>query len=749
MTLPGVLEPLARAAFAYRNAWVLPPDTPAQGAALVGGLLGLLAVLPGGARWLALVDDAAAHATSRRRFVTLTGFAAAFLSLGYVMAYLGGAPRIIDATTYFLQGRALSHGFLSWPLPDVSASFRGRFLLVGDGTLGGLFPPGYPLLLALGFLVGAPMVVGPALAFALVACTHGLAREMAAAALEEDIRSARVEAVARCAACFSVVSAALRYHTADTMSHGAAAVGITFALSMVLRARRLGSEARGPLWSLAGLAIGYVLATRPVSAIPIAAIALALASRSHLRRRAVVSVLSSMVPGLLLLLASQHAVTGHLGTSTQYGYYALSDGPPGCFRYGLGRDIGCLVEHGEYVRDTMPEGYDLGTAALVTFRRLRSHTTDVLNLELLAYLPLLALRRGRRVPSVLAVCLAVVGGQVLAYAPFYFEGTYPGGGARFFADVLPVEHALAACVLADLGPRRSFGRRALATLALALGGFAFHGVLGHEQLRARDGGRPMFEIDAVHNAGLRDGLLFVDSDHAFGLAHDPATLPSGPVPGPRPTPAIVVARYRGDDHDRLLFETLGRPPAHRYIFTEAGPTLVPWTPTTSAISSIQYQFEAEADWPPLQQMGGWAVPRWATGSCASGGRGLAVVPAHKDLTAAVWWELPVPKPGTWLVTPSALRLGSGGKATLSVYSGQIGRSLEDALDDGMDRGPPLGTWEWADGEGTPYAAPRCETQEARRLPLVPPRAWVRLAVRSAQAGTPAAALDRIQIHLLP
>ena len=42
---------------------------------------------------------------------------------------------------------------ITWEIPDVSASFRGRFLLFNEATgrVGGIFPPGYPLVLALGF----------------------------------------------------------------------------------------------------------------------------------------------------------------------------------------------------------------------------------------------------------------------------------------------------------------------------------------------------------------------------------------------------------------------------------------------------------------------------------------------------------------------------------------------------------------------------------------------------------------------
>ena len=67
----------------------------------------------------------------------------------------------------------------------------------------------------------------------------------------------------------SVVSAALRYHTADTMSHGATALGITVALDLALRGRAL----------VAGLAIGLVAATRPVSAVAIALVGLVILKR--------------------------------------------------------------------------------------------------------------------------------------------------------------------------------------------------------------------------------------------------------------------------------------------------------------------------------------------------------------------------------------------------------------------------------------------------------------------------------------
>src|SRR5262245_27815192 len=106
-----------------------------------------------------------------RTFVAAAATLAAALSALYVVFYLRGGPRIIDATAYFLEGRALSDGQLTFPLGEPAASTMGRFLVrpEGDPTRAAvIFPPGYPALLAVGFTVGAPMAIGPLLAAAVV-----------------------------------------------------------------------------------------------------------------------------------------------------------------------------------------------------------------------------------------------------------------------------------------------------------------------------------------------------------------------------------------------------------------------------------------------------------------------------------------------------------------------------------------------------------------------------------------------------
>ncbi len=647
--------------------WGRPIDSPALWALILAGVLAAVACVPATTRVaLGFPPLLPRRVDIRRRIVLVFAFAAAFLSLGYVAHYLRAGPRIIDATSYFLEGRVLSHGHLSWPVGSPSGSFRGRFLLLHDGHLSVIFPPGYPLLLALGFFLRAPLVVGPVLGGALVVATYGLARELA-----HDHPVEERQAVATLAAGLSVVCAALRYHTADTMAHGASALGVTSALGFAFYGLRSGRRAP---WLVAGLALGWVACTRPVSSFAIGAVLLYLAAA---RRARVVPLLLGVVPGVAFLILASHAQTGRWLTSPQLAYYADSDGPPGCFRYGFGAGVGCLHEHKDFVLSRLPDGYGLVPALLTTFRRLRVHLLDVANLEPLALLVLVPLWRARasRQGRLARLTLAVVAGQIIAYAPFYFDGDYPGGGARFFADVLPIEHALVAVAVSLSFPSVPFFRRALGVVALALFGFAIHGAFEHDALAKRDGGKPLYDLEDTHS--LTKGILFFDTDHGFNLAFDPFA---------EPKKAIVAARLRGDDHDRLLVERLDHAQAHVYKQDPPRPVLTPWVARPGSSHDL-WRFEAEVEWPPLTQGGGWAEPVWASTSCASEGRVLTLH-AGQDGEAHATLDVPVPRTGKWSVQPRALARGGPGHGRLQLIpKGRAPLPADAAL-----------VWEWKDSE---------------------------------------------------
>ncbi len=595
---------------------------------------------------------------TRPRFLAGASLIAAFLTLGYAAHYLRGGPRIIDATAYVLQAKALAHGHLSWHVPFPSASFRGRFLLFTEPDhLAGIFPPGWPLLLSVGFILGSPMLVGIALSAGLVVATYVLARE-----LSED------EGAARLAAALSVVCAALRYQTADPMSHAASALAVTVAFASALRAARGGARRR--VFVVVGLCIGLVACTRPVSALPIAAcVALVLRKAAW---RDLAALVAAIVPGIAFLLVAQHAATGSFFTSTQQAYYSVSDGPPGCFRYGFGDGIGCVHEHGDFVHARLEHGFGLVAAAGTTLRRLHTHLSDALGAWPVLFLVVPAcVMSVLRLPR-LRMAWLLVGLQVLAYAPFYFDGDYPGAGARFFADVLPIEHAVIAASVASFAPRVPLPTKSGVLLGLVVMCFGVHGAFDALSLATRDGGRPMFEPERLQDAHIEAGLLFMDTDHGFDLAHDP--LVTDPKHG------LVVARLHNDAHDRLLYDRLGHPPTWAYRSLPQGSlpaqgqetevTVAPFTPANADVAGREtWRFEAEADWPPLAQHGAWAEPIWATGlrqNCPSSGQGLAVHPAP---VGSVTIALPVPRRGLWTVRPVLLARAGDGPVELHLRGG--------------------------------------------------------------------------------
>jgi hypothetical protein len=596
------------------------------------------------AQWLALALAACvlfagrtlfSSSSASRWYVALAAALAATLSAAYVVVYLRGGPRIIDATSYYLEGRAFAEGLLSFPVAAPESAVLGRFLVRSqhaDGVHAAvIFPPGYPALLALGFLVKAPLAIGPLLAAAIAVVTFDLAGRVA---ISEGLPRAPV---AKLALLSSVACAALRYHTADTMSHGLAALCFSAALVLVLRAADAATAKHtSRLAAAAGLAAGWLFATRPVSAAALAVTLGFVVARdppARARRvRLALGLVLGCLPGVALFLVHQHAATGAWGVSAQRLYYALADGPPDCFRYGFGTGIGCLGEHGDFVRARLAHGFGFLAAAGTTLRRLKQHLVDPLNVEPLALLVLAGMYAARESVRGKALGLAVVA-QILAYVPFYFDGNYPGGGARFYADVLPIEHVLVAVAVARMAPSPGAVEPwAARTLALALVGFAVRAGFDHALLRDREGGRPFFEPAELARAEVSSGLLFIDSDHGFDLAFDPAKH-SG----------LEVARYHGDALDRATWEARGRPPAHRYRFDippGGGRAQVAIEPMIFRSLVI----EGESLWPPVAQQGGWALPEWAAGSCASADRWLAV----KRADPASRTSIQVALPARWL-----------------------------------------------------------------------------------------------------
>lgn len=571
------------------------------------------AALVAGGLWLVL---ARAPRVSRRVFLLVASAAAALLSWGYVQVYLRGGPRIIDATAYALEARALSHGLLAWELPEPRTEIAGRFLVestLDDGPrrIGVIFPVGYPAVLAVGVWLGVPMWVGPALGAGSTLLVAKLADQLLPTTLAERERWLRASVAT------SVVSGALRYHTADTMSHGLAA--LLFTAAMVGAIAHLAGP-RTQTAALLGGSLGLLFATRPVSAAACALLAtlvLASAKAARATRRQGLLHLSvgtlAALPPVVLFFAHQRAVTGGLFVSSQRHYYSTSDGPPDCFRWGFGEDVGCLHEHGAFVRHNLADGFTVVPVIKTTGRRLAAFMQDPLNDEVLGVLLILValyglVAWGRSRSDVLATALAVPA-LVVAYAPFYFDGNYPGGGARFFADGLPCLLVAGVVGIASASERApALARFVFALPGLALLGFAFNAHTDHELLRDREGGRPMWLPSDVASLPS-DAVVFVDTDHAFNLALDP-------------TRPHTLVRYRADLSDTFV-PLAGRPAfQHHYDVATGAVEVSPYEPAHAADRLC-----ASSLWPPTAQLGAFVLPVDADGPC---GLALEVHPVAQE-----------------------------------------------------------------------------------------------------------------------
>lgn len=578
--------------------WLAAPDTPLAWLCLVAALLFLLKPVR---QFTSRLLFESSHAS----YNTAIGLLAFGLSVAYVHTYLAGGPRIIDATTYLLQARILADGSFAFSPPGALSSFNGRFLLITpEHQLAGIFPPGYPLILALGVWIGLPLVVNPMIGAALGIATSELGR------LWFDERTGRLAGV------LSALCATLRYHSADTMSHAwAALLVVGTLLSATWSVRNVGRPC------IAGLCAGWLFATRPLTGLVfIVAAAMVVLYTSRTRLSSAVRFAAGLFPGIVFWALYQWATTGTFST-TQGEYYTRGDFPAGCFSLGFGADIGCHHEHGDFLSKYQPAGFGLSEAWDVTTRRLGLHHIDIANLPGFGGLVLAALFSVRKTPA-LGWTLGLVVTHMAAYAMFYFDGNYPGGGARLFVDVLPLQHVLLGWVLVRW-------RAPALGIAACLLGFALCGSHLNQQLKERDGGRPMFESAVVERFGLSKGLLYMDTDHGFNLAFDPSHI--------SPAKEWVSVRYRGDASDAALWRRHGKPPAYRYRFNANAPSQAPWIESYTPVAEM---FTGGANlWPPAHTQAGSGVPTFAP-ACGFGS-GLALEPAG---AAEQHTELALPAP---------------------------------------------------------------------------------------------------------
>ncbi len=433
-----------------------------------------------------------------RTFLVAAAVVAALVSYLLVSGPMRDRPISIDATVYLLQARALSHGHLGMPIPEPRQLFGGRFLFEGpDGHLYGVFPPGFPLFLAPFVALGAPLLVGPVLAAALVFAQGLLGRAV----------EGRVGFATRFAILLSLPSFARAVETADLLSHAFVAVLGTVAIALAIEARTRPTTAR---LLLLGAAVGWALIARLLDGVVIAVLVAVV-----LRGRVLLPILT-ILPFLTFLAFAQKAATGSFTVPTQTLYFARSDFPATCHRLGFGVDVGCAVEHGDERNAFGPDGYTATDALRIVRERASALGGDLFGFAPVALLAFArAVRRGERRDVLLASAVVAF---TLAYGLFYY-GNAPIFGARHLFPVAALFWLLAARAVEEPLHPRLLGLP-LAVLVAAAFAATPRWLWSGRQVYGAAGARVDVR-SVIEKNQLQRGLIVTDDELSWIAAFDP------------------------------------------------------------------------------------------------------------------------------------------------------------------------------------------------------------------------------------
>ncbi len=188
------------------------------------------------------------------RFIWGLALFAAGLTLAFSYFVLAGKPTIIDAMVQMLQARFVAAGQLGGPADQFTEFWQLQNSLITPNGWVSQYPPGHVFLLALGFMLHVPLLVGPALVGVTVVFTTLTAQRL----LRDDPAVARLGAIMLALSPFFIGLAGAY------MSHVSAAAAGAIAVYCALRSED-DERIRWPIFTGAGL--GLAFSVRPLAAI--------------------------------------------------------------------------------------------------------------------------------------------------------------------------------------------------------------------------------------------------------------------------------------------------------------------------------------------------------------------------------------------------------------------------------------------------------------------------------------------------
>lgn len=320
-------------------------------------------------------------------------------------------PHVHDELSNLFQAKIFALGKVTVASPSPREAFDFPHV-VNNGRWYSQYPPGFPLLLALGWALGMPWVVNPALAALATIVFYLLGKEIYG------------EAEGRLAAVLGALSLWFLLMSSTMMSHTSSM--LFYALFLLFSFRSLSTPSfRNGL--LAGAALGMALLIRPFNAALIAAPMLAFGAVRLVRdRRREGTALAGLAIALLIavavLLAYNQATNGH---PLRWGYTE---------RYGAAHGLG----FGRAGYMGVPHSPGLGLSLLgdnlaAINQYLFGWPLSSLIFLLPFWVPWRDESRKRRADALLSMSFFA-----LALGLFFYWGTHVFLGARMYFEALPL-----------------------------------------------------------------------------------------------------------------------------------------------------------------------------------------------------------------------------------------------------------------------------------------------------------------------
>lgn len=239
------------------------------------------------------------------RIALIVSLVAILVTYYVTLQYFEEIPHLEDEIAYVWQARAIAEGNLTIASPPQASSFLVPFVVDYNGQRFGKYPLGWPIMLAVGVRLGIRSLINPLFAGLGVWLTYRLGKKIFG------------ETVGIIASVLTLTSPFFLMNSGSLLSHSFGLVLSTaFVLSWIVSFCEEGNPRPGLTVAFAGLTLGVLAFTRPLTALavalPFTIHGIFLLIRKDWKTRKQVLAVGGLALGLgALIFLWQYAVTGN------------------------------------------------------------------------------------------------------------------------------------------------------------------------------------------------------------------------------------------------------------------------------------------------------------------------------------------------------------------------------------------------------------------------------------------------------